>query len=535
LKPQLNRSTLNRSTLGCTTLNRTMRRNHKPLAHVFVGVMISLLTMAAALAQTGGTRDVIVFSQTFKAINPGGFGTAFVPLSGLASTLGLGTQVGRDWLNLTQGGMLLRFALADTALEAARATRALVVNGRAVNAPAAGFQGGEIYVPLRAVVENLGGSTQDIGGQIVVSFNPVQLTEVSKSNGSNADRAVLELTRNASFTARVEGDEAVVRVRNARADPVRYTVGGRFINEVEIRSLENEVEARIRLPQGAGFRAFAIPAAPGASFGESRGRIAIDVAPTFGRPAVALESQPVVIVLDPGHGGPDRGVQEGALWEKTLALSMARLIAQNLQNRGAEVRLTRNEDINPSLAARRERALTSDVFVSLHASKLNGSSAEGLSIYSLDRNVNRPGTLGAGRVALTETTDETRRRLLETFLSTPDAGEQLADAVLGRIQAIPDPKFPAQVLTTANQVLLSHAPKSAILIELGWLSNQADVQRLSNRANLERLARSIAAGILDYLAPVLSRRGTTATTTVTPASPQRPTPQPAPPSTPGRP
>ncbi len=510
----------------------------KPQARVLAGLMIGLLTVATlaqTVAQTGGTRDVIVFSQTFKAINPGGFGTAFVPLSRLARAMGLDTEVGRDWLNLTQGGMLLRFALADTALEAARVTRALVVNGKVVNAPAAGFQGSEIYVPLRAVVENLGGSMQDIGGLITVNVNPVQLTEVSRSNGSNADRAVLELTRNASFSARVEGDEAVVRVRNARADPVRYTVGGTFINEVEVRSLESDVEARIRLPQGSGFRAFAIPAAPGASYGESRGRIAIDVGPSFGRPVVALESQPVVIVLDPGHGGADRGVQEGALWEKTLALSMARLIAQNLQNRGAEVRLTRNEDINPSLAARRERALTSDVFVSLHVSKLAGSSAEGVSIYSLDRNVSRPGMLGGGRAALTESTDESRRRLLETFLSAPDAGEQLADAVLGRIQAIPDPKVPAQVLTTANQVLLSRAPKSAILIELGWLSSPADVQRLSSRAYLERLARSIAAGILDHLAPVLSRRGTTVTTTVTPASPQRPTPQPAPPSTPGRP
>lgn len=482
--------------------------------------------VAVALAQTP-TKDVLVLGSRLKASFPGGFGVGYVPADDLALALGLGTQVGRDWINLTLGGTVLRLTLADTALEGSRYSRGLSINGLQKSGPAAGYSGGEIAVPLRAVIEALGGSMQDSGGQITVVMPSVQLKEVSQSTSAGADRAVLELSRQASFTARVEGDDAVVTVRNARGEPVRYSVGGSYIKEVEIRAVGDDLEARIKLPTASGFRAFALPPDPGADAVTARGRIAIDVGPGYDRPEVALEARPVVVVLDAGHGGSDLGVVEGNLTEKTLTLTMARLIGLNLQNRGLSVRYTRFDDSNPSLAARRERLIASDAFISLHVSRLPGSSASGVSVYSLDKNVVLDGMLRAGRQALTDSS-EARRRLLERFLSPADAGEALSDAILGRVQALSEPKIPIQALTTSSQVLLSHAPKSAVVIELGWLSSKSDRQRLGSRKELERTAQAIAAGLLDHLAPLLPRRAGTAAGTP-PAPPAPPsTTQPAP-------
>jgi N-acetylmuramoyl-L-alanine amidase len=483
--------------------------------------------VAVALAQGSGSRDVSVSGQTLKASFPSGFGVGYVPANDLAQALGLGTQVGGDWINLTLGGTVLQLALADTALEASRYSRALTINGRQTSGPAAGYQGGEIYVPLRAVVEALGGTMQDAGGRITVVFAPVQLKEVSKSTTANADRAVLELSSQASFSARVEGDEAVVLVRNARGENVRYSVGGDFIKEVEVRTVGTDLEARLRLPSGSGFRAFALPPDLGADAAQVKGRVAIDVGPAFERPEVALEARPLVVVLDAAHGGADAGVVEGNLVEKTLALTVARLIGANLSSRGLTVRYTRSDDSNPSLAARRERLLASDAFVSLHVSSLPGSSASGVSVYSLDKNTVLDGMLRGGRQALAETSSEARRKLLEHFLSPADAGEALSDAILGRVQALEEPKVPIQALTTASQVLLSHAPKSAVVVELGWLSDEKDRTRLGSRKELERLASAIAAGLLDHLAPSLPRRA--GTTGGTPPAPPATT-QPAPPT-----
>lgn len=495
---------------------------------LLVATLAATALIAVALAQATTTKNVIIFGQTLKATFPGGFGVGYVPVNDLAQALGLGTQVGKDWVNLTMGGTVLRLTLADTALEASRYTRALTVNGSQSNGPAAGYSGGQIAVPLRAVIEALGGSTQDSGGQITVVFTPAQLKEVSQSTNPTADRAVLELSRQTSFAARVEGDEAVVTVRNARGEPVRYSVGGKFIKEVEVRSLGDDLEARIRLPTGSGFRVFALPVEPGADAATSKGRVAIDVGPGFDRPVVALEARPVVVVLDAGHGGSDPGVVEGNLSEKTLALTMARLIGANLVNRGLTVRYTRSDDTNPSLAARRERLIASDAFVSLHVSRLPGSSASGLSVYSLDKNVALDGMVRAGRQALSDATSEARRKLLERFLSPAAAGEALSDAILGRVQALEEPKIPIRALTTSSQVLLSHAPKSAVVVELGWLSSEADRQRLSSRKELERIARAIASGLLDHLAPLLPRRaGTGSGTTATPPPPSTTQPAPA--------
>ena len=80
-----------------------------------------------------------------------------------------------------------------------------------------------------------------------------------------------------------------------------------------------------------------------------------------------------VVVIDPGHGGADAGVREEGVEEKSLALDLARLVADQLARRsGVRAVLTRTDDRDLSQEVRAEIAngAHADAVVSLHFESL---------------------------------------------------------------------------------------------------------------------------------------------------------------------
>ncbi len=76
------------------------------------------------------------------------------------------------------------------------------------------------------------------------------------------------------------------------------------------------------------------------------------------------------IVLDPGHGGAQEGaLGPDGLFEKTLALDLAKALKAELERGGAEVLLTREQDVLLPLSDRVVFAnhARPDLFLSLHA------------------------------------------------------------------------------------------------------------------------------------------------------------------------
>ncbi|MBZ8119218.1 N-acetylmuramoyl-L-alanine amidase [Roseovarius sp. LXJ103] len=95
---------------------------------------------------------------------------------------------------------------------------------------------------------------------------------------------------------------------------------------------------------------------------------------------------PIVIVLDPGHGGIDPGAETEEILEKDLMLSFARQLKEMLLRTGAfEVVLTRDDDSFVSLERRVQIAhrAGADVFLSLHADSLGEGNARGATVYTL--------------------------------------------------------------------------------------------------------------------------------------------------------
>ena len=82
--------------------------------------------------------------------------------------------------------------------------------------------------------------------------------------------------------------------------------------------------------------------------------------------------KPVTVVIDAGHGGTDAGVQKGETNEKTLTLSLAKLIKQLNNNPKINIVLARDQDELQPLANKVTVAkdAKADIYVSIH---INGS------------------------------------------------------------------------------------------------------------------------------------------------------------------
>jgi N-acetylmuramoyl-L-alanine amidase len=220
-----------------------------------------------------------------------------------------------------------------------------------------------------------------------------------------------------------------------------------------------------------------------------------------------------VVVIDPGHGGDQDGALSPAgVKEKDVVLQIARRLRPRLEQLGAKVVLTRTGDIAVPLTTRAAVAngLKADLFVSIHLNSM--------------------------------ATPEARRTSsgVETYFLSADASDANAAAAAARENAdrlagepIPDPGDPvAGILQDLEQAaslagssrlayalherliaalgaedrgvkqapfyVLAGARMPAVLLEVGFISNGAESQRLLTPAHQERIAAAIAAGVKSW-------------------------------------
>jgi N-acetylmuramoyl-L-alanine amidase len=198
--------------------------------------------------------------------------------------------------------------------------------------------------------------------------------------------------------------------------------------------------------------------------------------PTAAAP-LSADGLPVVprgrylVVLDPGHGGPDPGaVGIGGLRETDVVLDVSLQVARLLQARGVQVLMTRTSEVDVDLPPRVALANRSGAtaFVSIHANALSMA---------------RPDVNG-----------------VETFFfdGAANSSRNLAGAVQARMMAV-SPGTPNRGVKAGRFFVIRRAVMPAALVEMGFVTGDIDAPRLAN-ANFRRsMALAIAAGILDYL------------------------------------
>ncbi len=170
------------------------------------------------------------------------------------------------------------------------------------------------------------------------------------------------------------------------------------------------------------------------------------------------------VVIDPGHGGHDRGGIPGqVLAEKTYALDVALRLERVLRRAGLKTVMTRRTDVFIPLATRCALAnrTSNAIFVSVHFNSAQREGARGIETYSY-------GSEGY-RLAYF-----IHRRLIHTTRAE-DRG-----------------------LKQRGFYVLRNTKRTAVLLELGFLTNGADARLARSSGYRQKLATAAAAGILDY-------------------------------------
>lgn len=213
---------------------------------------------------------------------------------------------------------------------------------------------------------------------------------------------------------------------------------------------------------------------------------------------------PLVLALDPGHGGIDPGAENGDAKEKDLMLLFARELKEVLVRAGdVEVLLTRDNDNFVSLERRVALAhhAGADVFISLHADALSEGRARGASVYTLSDTASDKASAALAErhdradmlagVDLVRQDDVVADVLMDLArMETQPRAERLADAmVLGlKEYGLPLHSRPRR---EAGFSVLKSPDIPSVLLELGFLSSERDLQNLQDSEWRARMAFGI--------------------------------------------
>ena len=195
------------------------------------------------------------------------------------------------------------------------------------------------------------------------------------------------------------------------------------------------------------------------------------------------------IVLDPGHGGFDKGALSAFGSEKEYALDVARRLRSLLVAKGFKVVMTRENDVflPLDLRARIANATRDSIFVSLHFNATSNREATGFEIFSL-----------TPRGAPSTADDALALHFLNMQAGSAVDAEsfELSTAVYHSIVGHL-PEFDRGI-KRARFAVLRQTKIPAILVEGGFLTETGDSKHVADPAWRTKYAEAICTGIENY-------------------------------------
>jgi N-acetylmuramoyl-L-alanine amidase len=311
-------------------------------------------------------------------------------------------------------------------------------------------------------------------------------------------------------------------IRATEPNTIQMDLGSRFSSYRSSTPISAGAAAQVAIEllpaAGESSSAFPTPAPPAPNTADL---------PVFGG---AARSSIRTIVLDPGHGGDDSGVEGAAgILEKNVVLAVARRTKGVIEGRlGIRVLLTRDEDTKPDADTRAAVANNNkaDLFISLHANGSPRASTQGVLIYYL--NLDRFGEetrrqSQADREVLPVYGGGTREFALLDWELAQAAHIQESAAFAGliaqkmrasaNVSTVSVQKAPMRGLTAANM--------PAVLIEMGYLSNPDEEKTLASAEFQSGVAQAITEAVIafrDYLEQAPENRGQAPAAATSPAN-----------------
>lgn len=228
-------------------------------------------------------------------------------------------------------------------------------------------------------------------------------------------------------------------------------------------------------------------------------------------PPLPQGNGPLVVVLDPGHGGIDPGAEREGKTEAELMLTFAREVKEVLLRDGRfRVVMTRDEDVFVPLETRTSiaREAGADLFLSLHADALAEGDAQGATVYTLAEEASDEAAAALAErhdrddllagVDLSEQDDVVAEVLMDMARTeTAPRTDRLAKAMVGAIKAaeIRMHRHPQQ---SGGFSVLKTPDIPSVLLEVGFLSSDRDFKRLSDPTWRATLAEALLQALVAW-------------------------------------
>lgn len=222
--------------------------------------------------------------------------------------------------------------------------------------------------------------------------------------------------------------------------------------------------------------------------------------------------RPLVIAIDPGHGGQDPGaIGQSGKREKDVTLAIGRELARQINaTPGLKAYMTRDTDVFIPLPRRAQlaRQAKADMFISIHADAAENRAAKGSSVYVLSlkgASSQRARWLAdkenasdlVGGVRLQQTDNTLTSVLLDlTQSGHMKASEDAAGHVLSGLKQVGHNHKPH--IERANFAVLRTSDMPAMLVETAFISNPEEERRLTDPSHQRALARAVLDGVNTY-------------------------------------
>lgn len=204
---------------------------------------------------------------------------------------------------------------------------------------------------------------------------------------------------------------------------------------------------------------------------------------------------PLVVVLDPGHGGIDPGAEREGASEAALMLTFARELKEVLLRDGRfRVVMTRDDDVFVPLETRTSiaREAEADIFLSLHADALAEGDAQGATVYTLAEEASDAASAALAErhdrddllagLDLSDQDDVVAEVLMDMARTeTRPRTDRLAKAMVAAIKAA-EIRMHRHPLQSGGFSVLKSPDIPSVLLEAGFLSSERDFKRLSDPA-----------------------------------------------------
>lgn len=213
-----------------------------------------------------------------------------------------------------------------------------------------------------------------------------------------------------------------------------------------------------------------------------------------------------VVVIDPGHGGRDPGASShNQKREKDIVLATSLMLKSLLEDTGRyEIHLTRDSDVYVDHEDRVSMARDwgADLFISVHADAAGNSSVSGATVYTLsargERRVDGTAKTNGWDLPIeTGTTTEVSGILADLIKRETKSNSSIFAEML-----IPELAKAGPIVRNShrreNFFVLLAPDVPAVLVEIGFLTNRTDVQRLSSERGRRKTAEGIARAINNY-------------------------------------